>query len=403
MKVIDVHPEDLLDRELAGTLSDDQRALLDVHLASCESCRMERLLRADFAAEAARAGDAQLQSFVLGALQRVAAGEALPQAAGAEALAAPVAVPAQRTRRRVWALLALASVLLMAAGAAASRSGWVERIFHLTFGEATVEGQNDVHAKPAGKELARASEPTRTAEVVAKASPPRVALPPPPVVIAPSTGSEAAPEAPARLEGASFAGAAKREPARVVAPHTGAFLTDSVVSRPAPRTARITNVRRTPVAQPIAPVPAKVAPNPEPPVPSAPAAVDPSRVAAQAAAAALFEQANRARRSGKLDQAGTLYENLQLEFASSAEAKLSFALSGRMWLDAGNAFAALGAFERYLATGERALREEAMTGRALALERLGRHSAADAAFSELLQAYPYSSYAPLAKKRLGQD
>ena len=74
-----------------------------------------------------------------------------------------------------------------------------------------------------------------------------------------------------------------------------------------------------------------------------------------------------------------------------------------MWFDAGNAFAAYGAFERYLAIGDRALREEAMTGRALSLERLGRTRAADEAFAELLQAYPYSSYAPLAKKRLGQD
>ena len=51
MNVIDVHPDDLFDRELAGTLTEEERARLDAHVAKCEACQLERQLRADFRAE----------------------------------------------------------------------------------------------------------------------------------------------------------------------------------------------------------------------------------------------------------------------------------------------------------------------------------------------------------------
>lgn len=50
MTAPDLHPEDLLDRELAGALTDHERAHLDAHLAACATCRFERQARADFAA-----------------------------------------------------------------------------------------------------------------------------------------------------------------------------------------------------------------------------------------------------------------------------------------------------------------------------------------------------------------
>jgi hypothetical protein len=74
-----------------------------------------------------------------------------------------------------------------------------------------------------------------------------------------------------------------------------------------------------------------------------------------------------------------------------------------MQLDLGETAAAASGFASYLATGDRALREEAMAGRAIALGRLGRTSDESAAWRELLRAYPGSSYAKVARTRLGQD
>lgn len=51
MNVIDLHPEDLLDKEIDGELTDAERARLDAHLERCEVCSFERDARADFADE----------------------------------------------------------------------------------------------------------------------------------------------------------------------------------------------------------------------------------------------------------------------------------------------------------------------------------------------------------------
>ncbi len=46
----DLHPEELLDKAAAGTLTDAERAWLDGHLAQCAVCRFEAQAKADFAA-----------------------------------------------------------------------------------------------------------------------------------------------------------------------------------------------------------------------------------------------------------------------------------------------------------------------------------------------------------------
>jgi hypothetical protein len=411
--VIDVHPEDLLDREARGALSGDQRVLLNAHLAHCESCRLERLLRKDFAAEAVRMNEGDMQSFVLGALQRAASGEVAASASLASASAAP-------SRRRLSAVLALTGVLLVAAGAAASRDVWVagvQRMFRGAFGEARLEQRP--HAglgKRASVAEKGESAPVQLAPTnIASARSVSAAAAARPATRQWATrGAQAQDDerAPGAVRAASERRRRTEKPSTVA--HSGEAASERRLEntyRPAPRTARITNVRVA--KQPLAALraasqkeqaraAAQPAVQPEP-LASAPPAPDPARLAAQAAAAALFEQANRARRSGKIADAASLYANLQREFAASAEARLSHAISARMALDAGDAASALAGFERYLAADERALREEAMTGRALALAKLGRNAAADLAFAELLKAYPYSSYAPLAKKRLGQD
>ncbi|MEN9799065.1 MAG: hypothetical protein RL653_2761 [Pseudomonadota bacterium] len=45
----DLHPEELIDRSVAGRLTDDESARLDAHLAACTACRAEMRLRRDFA------------------------------------------------------------------------------------------------------------------------------------------------------------------------------------------------------------------------------------------------------------------------------------------------------------------------------------------------------------------
>lgn len=51
MKVVDLHPDDLLDKEARGELTAVERERLETHLARCETCRFEREVRDDFAEE----------------------------------------------------------------------------------------------------------------------------------------------------------------------------------------------------------------------------------------------------------------------------------------------------------------------------------------------------------------
>src|SRR6185312_12105453 len=51
MTTVVLHPDDLLDKDARGELDAGERARLDAHLAHCTSCRFERLLRDDFAAD----------------------------------------------------------------------------------------------------------------------------------------------------------------------------------------------------------------------------------------------------------------------------------------------------------------------------------------------------------------
>ncbi|MGE0325837.1 MAG: hypothetical protein AB7S68_26150, partial [Polyangiaceae bacterium] len=49
--MIDIHPEDLLDREREGCLTSEERAYLEAHLVRCAACRIERQLALECAAE----------------------------------------------------------------------------------------------------------------------------------------------------------------------------------------------------------------------------------------------------------------------------------------------------------------------------------------------------------------
>lgn len=47
--IVELHPEELLDRESSGTLTDAERNALDAHSARCAACGCERRLRSEFA------------------------------------------------------------------------------------------------------------------------------------------------------------------------------------------------------------------------------------------------------------------------------------------------------------------------------------------------------------------
>jgi predicted anti-sigma-YlaC factor YlaD len=67
--VIETHPEELLDRELRGSMTERERHLLMAHLQRCSACRMERQLRVDFERElAVSAQSLDLQMFVSDAI-----------------------------------------------------------------------------------------------------------------------------------------------------------------------------------------------------------------------------------------------------------------------------------------------------------------------------------------------
>jgi TolA-binding protein len=134
---------------------------------------------------------------------------------------------------------------------------------------------------------------------------------------------------------------------------------------------------------------------------------EPSRAAppgAPRSASELFTEANRARRAGDVAQAARGYRELTQRYPGSAEALVARVSFGRLLLDRlGNARGALAEFDVYLNnSSHRALREEALIGRAVALGRLGRASEERAAWRTLLRVFPSSTYATRARARLDE-
>lgn len=401
MSAIDVHPDDLLDAELRGALTGDQRARLDDHLARCAACRMERVLRADFDEELRTAGHApSLQSFVSGALRATAsmAPPEAPEAARADAprkdepsppREATASTPGRRPRRTlVW--LAAAAVLLAAGAAAAdgprlrAALAEVREEIVVAFGAKRPEPRSEAAPRRAhdAPDPARASavdppptEPSsdaRTTDELARDATPRARSPvalEPHAPVAPPVASPATLRSPV---GVTARGA--REP------------TGSAPSAAAPSLAPADFTALPPASTVEAPQRSAGTSVAAPERPSAPA---------------LFDRATDARRRGRTGEARVLYRSLQQSHPESEEARLSLAVMARMHLDSGDARAALEGFDAYLATGDRALREDALVGRALAHERLGRTSDAARAWRALLTAYPGSAYARTARERLG--
>jgi hypothetical protein len=150
------------------------------------------------------------------------------------------------------------------------------------------------------------------------------------------------------------------------------------------------------------------------PSPADPARADPrvppARTAGSAAtgervptARDLFASATAARHEDNGSRASALYRELQGRYPTSAEALVSRVSFGRVLLDRlDDPAGALAQFDGYLAqTAHTSLAEEALSGRASALSRLGRPEAERETWRTLLARYPLSVYADRARVRIG--
>lgn len=143
----------------------------------------------------------------------------------------------------------------------------------------------------------------------------------------------------------------------------------------------------------------KAAPSPEPE--AAPEAPKSSATPRVPTAAELFASATRARHDKKDDEAIRLYRELQRRYPDSREAKASRVVLGQLLLDRTDPNQALGEFDRYLDGGAKGtVTEEALVGRATALEKLGKKAQERAAWQELLAKFPNSVHAARAKQRI---
>ena len=358
MTVVDIHPEELIDKLASGELSRSERERLDAHLGVCAVCRFEVTVRADFAED------------TLGLEERpcLSQSEAVPKVREL-----PVAPPPAATQRRAplsrrpralrrWLPLLLAAALALGAGGAlaAVLTGTVPSPWGLfqpgpaSGAKASLKGQ----LTPRVAASREPSEPSDGALALAGAS----GLP---AGARPVSGAGA---------GVAPAVEAQAHPSRS---------SSALRAAPAPRG----------VDSNLA-VAAEAAPTSNRLVPSDPAA---SR---SNSAAALFADANRARRDGNADRAVALYRSLQSRYPASSESALSRALLAQLLLDRGSPEAALAGFDRYLADDAPVLSAEAWVGRARALEQLKRTAQAAQAWREVESRFPGSIHARLAASRL---
>lgn len=359
MKVVDIHPEDLIDKLHDGALTVAERQRLDLHLAQCSVCRFEIATRADLAHDAPAIEHRPQLTFSPGA------GDApLPLREAAP----PRVSPSIRTRsRRRWPLGMLAAALVLSAGGAmaAVMTGAVGTRW---LGWSPPPKPALVQPQPGSSKLAPKAK--RAVAMPSTASPQSEpvtssAAPSPSLLSPPSrlTEAPAAPRAVVAVTPAPRASARHSELEQANSENARAALASSLPH-------------------------------------VSPAAGSAEGSAPRVDASTLFADANRARRDGNVERAVSLYRTLQSRYPSSSESELSRALLAQLLLDHGNPEAALAGFDRYLADGVPVLSAEALVGRARALERLGKLAQAAAAWRQVQSRFPGSVHARLAETRL---
>jgi hypothetical protein len=372
MKSLDLHPDELLDKEERGSLNPSERKLLADHMAKCATCRFERCVRADFQDElAADAAHTTARPEEIAGLDSLV-GDLLGRAARAPELhtSSRVSMIAPRRRlRRLGPVFAAAAALTLASLVMASSwSSSLDAVFPWRSGA------------PQAKELAE--DGTTDADRGAVRPAPR----------ANAAHANAASESAEENE---------LEPAVAIAvlPPRASLDVVAVRERPAanasPFAVAQEPARVAPSATTIARAEEPVAANPAPPAPAAAAPAEPPLDAST-----LFARANHARTHGDHANAIRTYVQLTERFPDASEARLAHATLGRLLLDDGDAPGALRELDAYLARGDLALREEAMAGRALALQRLGRAGDEAGAWNSLLGEYPQSIHGARARERL---
>ncbi len=118
-------------------------------------------------------------------------------------------------------------------------------------------------------------------------------------------------------------------------------------------------------------------------------------------AAALFSDANEARRAGREQDAVALYRQLLLSYPSARESPPSRLALAKL-LRAKSPGAALAQFES-LAQASTPFRAEALWGIANTAQALGQRAKEEQALLDLVQEFPTSPYASAARARLGDD
>lgn len=364
MRVVDLHPEELIDKHAEGLLTSVERERLDAHLGQCSSCRFEIAVRADLAEDAPVFEQRPQLTF---------AGSPPDQSGSGTPRELPVPQVSRSIRarsRRSWPLAMLAAALVLCAGGAMG---------------AVLTGAVSGHWRPWSPEprpaevSVRVSDTKPSAKVKRAVSAAAIARVAEPIESGAEPAPSASPTLPAPSEPialpAQVAVVRPSPPAPVTPPRAqAAFATSG-------------NARAASVGA----------------FPPVPAAVRPADAVVQRvdSAAALFADANRARRDGNLDRAVGLYRALQNRFPSSSETELSRALLAQLLLDRGNPEAALAGFDRYLADDDTpVLSAEALVGRARALEQLGKSSQAVSTWRQVQSRFPGSVHARLAATRL---
>jgi tetratricopeptide (TPR) repeat protein len=118
-------------------------------------------------------------------------------------------------------------------------------------------------------------------------------------------------------------------------------------------------------------------------------------------AAGLYAAGNRARVAGDWSRAVSLYRQLAQTFPQSAEANAAHLALGVLYLEQGQASAALS--ELHQRRGSGASEAEALWTEAQADQKLGRSADERAALEQLLRAFPSSAYVTAARKRLAEQ